>query len=72
VRNKVGLELEKMMQEGADAMALNSHYMKNGGFLQGMRLGVKDQGIINSSQAINNITSVKTCREVVDELNILA
>ena len=25
-----------------------------------------------SSQAINNITSVKTCREVVDELNILA
>lgn len=34
--------------------------------------GVKDQGIINSSQAINNITSVKTCREVVDELNILA
>ena len=72
VRNRVGLELEKMMQEGADAMALNRHYMQNGGFLQGMRLGVKDQGIINSSQAINNITSVKTCREVVDELNILA
>lgn len=70
VKNKVGLELEKMMNEGADAVALNKHYMENGGFLQGMRLGVKDEGIINSSQAINNITSVKTCQEVVDELNI--
>ncbi len=71
VRNKVGLELEKMMAEGADAMALNKHYMLNGGFLKGMRLGIKDEGIINSDQAINSITSIKTCREVVDELNIL-
>ena len=71
VRNAVGLELEKMMQEGADAAALNRHYMDRGGFLKGMRLGIKDEGIINSSQAINSITSLKTCREVVDELNIL-
>lgn len=71
VRNAVGLELEKMMQEGADATALNRHYMDRGGFLKGMRLGIKDEGIINSSQAINSITSLKTCKEVVDELNIL-
>ena len=36
-----------------------------------MRLGVKDEGIINCDQSINSITSVKTCREVVDELNII-
>ncbi len=71
VRNKVGLELEKMINEGADAMTLNRYYMQNGGFLKGMRLGIKDGGIINSDQAINNITSIKTCKEVVDELNIL-
>lgn len=31
VRNKVGLELEKMINEGADAMTLNKYYMQNGG-----------------------------------------
>ena len=71
VKNKVGLELEKMIQEGADAMTLNKYYMQNGGFLKGMRLGIRDEGIINCDQAINNITSIKTCAEVVDELNII-
>ena len=69
VRNAVGFELEEMMRQGADAQALNRHYMERGGFLKGMRLGVKDEGIINSSQAINGITSMKTCAEVVDELS---
>ncbi len=71
VKNAVGLELEQMMREGADASALNRHYMSRGGFLKGMRLGIKDEGIINCDQAINSITSIRTCREVVDELNIL-
>ncbi|MCR5371163.1 MAG: nitronate monooxygenase [Clostridium sp.] len=71
VKNAVGLELEKMMREGADAAALNKHYMSRGGFLKGMLLGVKDEGIINCDQAVGSITSVKTCLEVVDELNII-
>ncbi|MBP3852533.1 MAG: nitronate monooxygenase, partial [Erysipelotrichaceae bacterium] len=70
VKNAVGLELEKMMNEGADAVTLNKHYMARGGFLKGMRLGIENEGIINSSQAINGITSIKTCKEVVDELNV--
>lgn len=72
VRNKVGLELEEMMKNGADAVALNKHYMENGGFFEGMRMGTKDKGIINCSQAVGSITSIKICKEVVDELNILA
>ena len=43
--------------------------VERGGFLKGMRLGIKDEGIINSSQAINGITSMKTCAEVVSELS---
>jgi len=45
VRNKVGLELEKMINEGADAMTLNRYYMQNGGFLKGMRLGSRTKAL---------------------------
>ena len=68
VRNAVATELERMYKEGADAIALNAYYMEKGGFQKGMLLGVKDEGIINCSQAINAITGVKTCAEVVEEL----
>ena len=68
VRNAVATELERMYRKGADAMALNAYYMEHGGFQKGMLLGIQDEGIINCSQAINAITGVKTCAEVVEEL----
>lgn len=68
VRTAVGLELEKMFKEGVDGPTLNKYYMDKGGFQKGMLLGIKDEGIINASQAINSITSIKTCKEVVDDL----
>ena len=57
-----------MYKEGAGGVALNKYYMDKGGFQKGMLLGIKDEGIINASQAINSITSIKTCKEVVDDL----
>lgn len=67
-RNETGLEMEKMFKEGASGQEINQFYMGKGGFLSGMLLGDKDNGIVNCSQAINNITSIKSCKEVVDEL----
>lgn len=68
VRNAVATELEEMVKNGADGMAVTQHYSERGGFQKGMLLGIKDEGIINCSQAINAITGMKTCAEVVEEL----
>jgi len=67
-RNETGLEMERMFQNGASGAEINGYYMSRGHFLKGMLLGEADMGIINCSQAINSITGMKTCTQVVDEL----
>ena len=68
MRNKVGREIEKMYEAGASREEISQYYSERGSYLEGMLLGIEDRGIINVSQAINNITDIKTSKEIVDEL----
>lgn len=66
--NKIGLECEKMFKEGKSGLEINQYYMGKGGFMSGMLKGDLENGILNFSEAIDNITEIKSCKEVVEEL----
>ena len=56
----------KLAGEGADARTIANVYADV--WRTGMLLGDLENGFISTSDAINNITGVLTCKEVVDEL----
>jgi enoyl-[acyl-carrier protein] reductase II len=58
---------DKLAREGADPRTIAGVYADV--WRSGMLLGDVKNGFISVSDAINNITSVKTCKEVVDELS---
>lgn len=66
---KTGLECKKMLESGASGVEIDQYFMNKGAFLTGMLLGDLDVGIVNTSNAINNINNIKTSKEVVDELS---
>lgn len=68
VPNAIGRECEKMFKEGASGLEINQFYMGRGGFRTAMLNGDLENGILNFSEAIDNITEIRTCKEVVDEL----
>lgn len=67
-RNETGIEVEKMFKAGATGAEINDFYMGRGGFMAGMLKGDLKNGFINGSEAIDNITSIKTVKEVIDEI----
>ncbi len=66
--NKLGKEVEEMFKKGASGPEINEYYMGKGGFRRTMLNGDMEEGIINFSEAVDNITEIRTCKEVVDEL----
>lgn len=66
--NAIGLEIKKMLDEGATGPEINQYYSSHGGFKLGHVDGDLENGILNFSEAVDNITDIKTCKEVVDEL----
>ncbi len=68
VPNATSLECKKMESDGKSREEISAYYSQQGSFRTGMLLGNQDEGFINCSQAINVITDIKTCKEIVDEL----
>lgn len=66
-RNETGLACEEMYKKGATAVEINNFYMGRGGFLN-MLTGDLKNGFANADEAIGNIDSIKTVKEVVDEI----
>jgi len=65
-RSKVSKECEKLSNEGADGKTIAAVYQDI--WRASMLLGDLDKGFLSVSDAINSITDMKTCKEVVDEL----
>jgi enoyl-[acyl-carrier protein] reductase II len=65
-KGTMSAECEKLAREGADARAIAGVYADV--WRAGMLLGDLSNGFISVSDAVNNITDVKTCGEVVEEL----
>lgn len=63
-------ELKKMADEGAERKDITGHYSALGAFNEGMLKGNPDVELITCSEAIDSITSIKSCKEIVDELNV--
>lgn len=66
--NAIGKHIQKMYAEGATGPEINQYYSEHGGFKGGHVDGDLENCILNWSEAVDNITSIKTCKEVVDEL----
>ncbi len=56
-----------MHLHGATAAEINAFYMGRGGF-QNMMTGDLTMGFVNCDQAIGAITSLKSVKEVIDEI----
>jgi hypothetical protein len=63
----MSIECAKLAREGADARTIAGVYADV--WRSGMLLGGLENGFISVSDAVNSITSIKTCKEVVDELS---
>ena len=66
-RSPMSEQCDKLAREGADARAIAGVYADV--WRSGMLLGDVENGFISVSDAIDNITSVKTCKDVVAELS---
>jgi len=66
-RNETGLACKEMHLHGATAAEINAFYMGRGGF-QNMMTGDLTMGFVNCDQAIGAITSLKSVKEVIDEI----
>jgi len=66
--NAIGRHLEKMYKEGATGPEINKYYMSRGGFRTAMLDGDVENGILNFSEAVDNITEIRPVKAVVDEL----
>jgi len=67
--NTIGRTIQKMYKDGATGPEINQYYSTHGGFKLGHIDGDVENGILNFSEAIDNITEIKTCKEVVNELS---
>ncbi|MDR2356190.1 MAG: nitronate monooxygenase [Clostridiales Family XIII bacterium] len=65
-KSPMSADCDKLARAGADARVIANAYA--GAWRRGMLLGDLNYGFISVSDAINSITAVKTCKEVVDEL----
>jgi enoyl-[acyl-carrier protein] reductase II len=65
-RSPISAECVKLSDEGADGNAIAAVYQDI--WRASMLLGDLDNGFLSVSDAINSITDMKTCKEVVDEL----
>jgi enoyl-[acyl-carrier protein] reductase II len=66
-RGKMSEECVKLSNAGADNNAIGAVYADV--WRAGMLLGDIENGFVSVSDAINSIRSIKTCKEVVDELS---
>lgn len=65
-KSPMSAQCDKLAREGADVRAIAGVYADV--WRSGMLLGDLENGFISVSDAINSITSIKTCKEVIDEL----
>lgn len=65
-RSPFSEECVAMSDSGASRMDLSAKYTPM--FLNGMRLGKVDEFAVSMSDCVNSITSIKSCKDVVDEL----
>lgn len=65
---KSAIEFEKMFNSGLSSNEVNGKISKNGGIRAGMLEGKIDTGIVSVNTAIDLITSVKKCEDIVKEL----
>ena len=64
-RTPMSEECVRMSDEGAERMDLSSVYQ---GMWAAMRSGELDDFAVGMSDAVNSITSIKTCQEIVDDI----
>lgn len=65
--HKLSLELHAMEQNGVTKEEINTK-LSNGSLRLGMREGNLDAGIVSVSNAVGLIKSIKSCKEIVDDL----
>ncbi|AKG36455.1 NAD(P)H-dependent flavin oxidoreductase [Paenibacillus durus] len=66
--HKLARELEAMYRNGEPSHKIEKKIGEQGGLLPGMLLGKLDEGIISVNTAIDLITEVKSCKEIIHEL----
>ncbi|MGG0412265.1 NAD(P)H-dependent flavin oxidoreductase [Peribacillus simplex] len=66
--NKAAQELESMYKNGMPSEEVDAKIGQNGGLRPGMLEGKMDEGIVSVNTAIDVITEVKSCEDIVKEL----
>ncbi|MFF2444328.1 NAD(P)H-dependent flavin oxidoreductase [Priestia megaterium] len=68
IPNKAAQEFENMYRNGMSSEKVDKKINENGGLRTGMLEGKMDEGIVSVNTAIDVITEVKSCADIVKEL----